>query len=430
MPLRLEAKEARFGDALAAHLAARAAESAEVEGTVDEIIGAVRACGDAALIEYTERFDGVSLEPDGLRFSQAERDHAAGLCGGGERIALERAAERIEAYHRRQIPEDTDYTDEDGIRLGARWTPLDSVGLYVPGGQAAYPSSVLMNAVPAKVAGVQRIVMAVPCPKGEVNPLVLAAAEIAGVSEIYRIGGAQAIAAMAYGTESLAATDKIVGPGNAYVAAAKRRVFGAVGIDLVAGPSEVLVVADDTVDPDWVALDLLAQAEHDADAQSILLTDDGDFADRVCAAVECRLKDLPRAGVAGDSWERHGAVIVVESMAQAPDIIDRVAPEHLQIAITEPEGIAGAVRHAGAIFLGRYTPEAVGDYVAGPNHVLPTSGSARFSSGLGVLDFMKRSSIVSCDRDGLQRIGPTAVSLAEAEGLSAHALSVRARLEN
>jgi histidinol dehydrogenase len=320
------------------------------------------------------------------------------------------------------------YTDSDGVRLGARWTPLAAAGLYVPGGTAAYPSSVLMNAIPARVAGVDRLAMVVPTPDGVLNPLVIAAAHIAGIEAIYRIGGAQAVAALAFGTETIAAVDKIVGPGNAYVAAAKRQVFGTVGIDLIAGPSEILVIADAENDPDWIAADLLSQAEHDTAAQSVLITDDAAFGDAVARSVDKLLETLDRRDVAAQSWRDHGAVIVAESQAQAAALSDRIAPEHLELAVSDPDGLAQSVRHAGAIFLGRHTPEAIGDYVGGPNHVLPTSRSARFSSGLGVLDFMKRTSLIGCDADTITRLGPPAIRLAEAEGLGAHALSVVLRL--
>src|SRR6185295_1821806 len=342
--------------------------------------------------------------------------------------ALRVAAERIEAFHRRQLPSDIDYVDDVGVRLGQRWRPIEAVGLYVPGGTASYPSSVLMNAIPARVAGVERLVMTVPAPDGVLNPLVLAAARLAGIDEIYRIGGAQAIAALAYGTATIAPVVKIVGPGNAYVAAAKRRVFGQVGIDMIAGPSEVVVIADKDNDPAWIAADLLAQAEHDAAAQSILITDDAGFGRAVVAAVKAQLATLPRASVAGASWENFGAVIVVESLDEAPVLVDRLAPEHLEIATEDPESLSAAIRNAGAIFLGRYTPEVIGDYVAGPNHVLPTARSARFASGLSVLDFMKRTSILKLDAESLNALSAEAMSLAKAEGLEAHRRSVAIRL--
>jgi len=361
---------------------------------------------------------------------RAVADIIADVCARGEALAALRfAATRIDDYHRRQMPADLDYRDAAGVRLGARWRPVVAVGLYVPGGTAAYPSSVLMNALPARVAGVERVVMVVPAPDGVLNPLVLAAAEIAGVHEVYRVGGAQAIAALAFGTATLSPVDKIVGPGNAYVAAAKRQVFGTVGIDLVAGPSEVLVVADRANDPAWIAADLLAQAEHDAAAQAILIADDEAFADAVVRAVETQLQSLPRGAIARASWDAHGAVILVDDLGATPALIDRIAPEHLELAVERPDELAAKVRHAGAIFLGRWTPEAIGDYVAGPNHVLPTARSARFASGLGVLDFLKRTSLIGCDAGALAAIGPAAVTLADAEGLHAHARSVRLRLD-
>jgi histidinol dehydrogenase len=365
-----------------------------------------------------------------MRISAAEIEAAARDCSSEAIQALDLAADRIEAYHRRLLPADLDYVDAVGIRLGARWRPLASVGIYVPGGLAAYPSSVLMNAIPARVAGVERIAMAVPTPDGKLNPLVLAAARRAGVTEIYRMGGAQAIAALAYGTESIPAVDKIVGPGNAYVAAAKRRVFGTVGIDMIAGPSEILVVADRNNDAAWIAADLLSQCEHDTAAQAIFITDDAAFGDQVARAADVHLRMLPRAQIAGESWARHGALITVASWDEAVGIVDRVAPEHLELALDTgaAEAFAAKVRHAGAIFIGRHTPEAVGDYVGGPNHVLPTARSARFSSGLGVQDFLKRTSIMNCGTEGLRAIGPAAIVLARAEGLDAHALSVALRL--
>ena len=429
MPRRLDARQKGFERELAAFLALKRESEADVDAVVAGILDAVRKRGDAALIEFTLRFDHVDLEETGMRFSAGEIAAAAGRCDAETIAALRAAAGRIEAFHRKQLPEDISYTDQAGVRLGARWTPIAAAGLYVPGGLAAYPSSVLMNAIPARVAGVDRIVMVVPAPHGEINPLVLAAAHIAGVTEIYRVGGAQAVAALAYGTESIRPVDKIVGPGNAYVAAAKRQVFGTVGIDLIAGPSEILVVADGENRPDWIAADLLSQAEHDASAQSILITDDAAFADRVAGAVDDLLRTIDRRDIASASWRDFGAVIVVGDLDRAAEIVDRIAPEHLELAVADPDALAAKVRHAGAIFLGRLTPEAVGDYVAGPNHVLPTSGSARFSSGLGVLDFMKRTSLVACDARALDRIGPHAVALARAEGLGAHALSISIRLD-
>jgi histidinol dehydrogenase len=429
MPRRLNATAAGFEKEFAAFLALKRDAETDVDAVVADILRAVRERGDAALTELTQRFDHVDLRETGLRFSTGEIEAAASRCDAETLAALRAAAGRIEAFHRKQLPQDISYADGAGVRLGARWTPIAAVGLYVPGGLAAYPSSVLMNAIPARVAGVERVVMVVPTPHGEINPLVLAAAHIAGVGEIYRVGGAQAVAALAYGTESIRPVDKIVGPGNAYVAAAKRQVFGTVGIDLIAGPSEILVVADGENRPDWIAADLLSQAEHDAAAQAILITDDPDFAERVVEAVLDLLATLERRDIAAASWRDFGAVIVVGGLDQAAAIVDRIAPEHLELAVADPDSLAAKVRHAGAIFLGRLTPEAVGDYVAGPNHVLPTSGSARFSSGLGVLDFMKRTSLVGCDARALDRIGPDAVTLARAEGLGAHALSVAIRLD-
>jgi histidinol dehydrogenase len=429
MPRRLNATAAGFDKDFAAFLALKRDAEGNVDAVVGDILRAVRERGDAALAELTLRFDHVDLREVGLRFGAGEIADAAVRCDAETIAALRAAAGRIEAFHRKQLPQDISYADEAGVRLAARWTPIAAVGLYVPGGLAAYPSSVLMNAIPARVAGVERVVMVVPTPQGEINPLVLAAAHIAGVGEIYRVGGAQAVAALAYGTESIRPVDKIVGPGNAYVAAAKRQVFGTVGIDLIAGPSEILVVADGDNRPDWIAADLLSQAEHDAAAQSILITDDPAFADSVVEAVIDLLATLERRDIAAASWRDFGAVIVVGDLDQAAAIVDRIAPEHLELAVADPDALAAKVRHAGAIFLGRLTPEAVGDYVAGPNHVLPTSGSARFSSGLGVLDFMKRTSLVGCDARALGRIGPDAVTLARAEGLGAHALSVTIRLD-
>jgi histidinol dehydrogenase len=429
MALRLDADERGFAARFDALVEAGRDVDEDVDAAVAAIIADVRARGDAALCDYTARFDRLTAETAAaLRVGADEVAAARASCGNEALAALELAAERIADYHRRQRPADEDYVDPAGVRLGWRWTAISAVGLYVPGGTAAYPSSVLMNALPARIAGVERLVIAVPAPGGVLNPLVLAAAGIAGVDEIWRIGGAQAIAALAYGTESLRPVDKIVGPGNAWVAAAKRRVFGAVGIDMVAGPSEILVVADTDNDPDWIAADLLSQAEHDAAAQSVLICDDAAFADAVEAAVAARLADLPRAAIARESWDSHGAVIVVRRLEDAVPLVDRLAPEHLELAVADPDALAARIRHAGAIFLGRYAPEAVGDYVAGPSHVLPTSRSARFSSGLGVLDFLKRTSLIGCDEAALAAIGPAAVTLAGEEGLAAHARSVSVRL--
>jgi histidinol dehydrogenase len=428
MPVELRLGEPGFAQAFDALLSAKRETDADVNAAVAAILADVRRRGDAAVIEYTARFDRLTLTADTLAVPPAEVEEAVGRCSTELMEALDLAAERIRRFHARQVPENLSYTDADGVRLGYRWTPVSAAGLYVPGGTAAYPSSVLMNAVPAKAAGVPRLVMVVPSPDGQLNPLVLAAAKIAGVDEIYRIGGAQAVGALAYGTATIAPVDKIVGPGNAYVAAAKRQVFGTVGIDMIAGPSEILVVADADNDPAWIAADLLSQAEHDTAAQSILITDDAAFAQAVAAAVESHLQTLPRAAIARESWQQHGALIVVPSLDDAVPLIDRVAPEHLELAVADPDALAAKVNHAGAIFLGRYTPEAVGDYVGGPNHVLPTARSARFSSGLGVIDFMKRTTLLGCDADALRAIGPAAVTLAQAEGLGAHALSVASRL--
>lgn len=429
MPLRLDAHAAGFADAFTALLATKRESAADVDAVVASIIADVRDRGDGALLDYTQRFDGKApATASGLRLGADDIVAAEAACETATLTALAFAAERIALFHQRQKPDDLDYVDASGVRLGYRWTPISAVGLYVPGGTAAYPSSVLMNAIPAKVAGVSRLAMVVPAPGGAINPLVLAAAKLAGVDEIYRIGGAQAVAALAFGTETIAPVDKIVGPGNAYVAAAKRRVFGQVGIDMIAGPSEVLIVADAANDPAWIAADLLAQAEHDEAAQSILITDAADFADAVAAAVEVQLAMLPRQAIARPSWERYGAIILVESLDQAIPLIDRIAPEHLQLAVEETEPLLRRVRHAGSIFLGRFTPEALGDYVAGPNHVLPTGRSARFSSGLGVTDFMKRSTFLGCDAEALGSLGPLAATLADAEGLGAHARSITLRL--
>jgi histidinol dehydrogenase len=430
MPRRLDARVPGFEAAFAELLAAEREASEDVADTVAQILADVRARGDAALIDYTERFDRVRLTPETLRIPEAELAAAGSRCPREVLDALELAAARIEAHHGRQVPADLDYTDAAGLRVGQRWTPVAAAGLYVPGGTAAYPSSVLMNALPAKVAGVERRVMVVPTPDGELDPLVLAAAHLAGVTEAYRIGGAQAIGALAYGTETIRPVDKIVGPGNVYVAAAKRQVFGTVGIDMIAGPSEVLVLADGANDPAWIAADLLAQAEHDTAAQAILMTDDADFAAAVETALEARLAGLERREIAGASWAAHGAVILLPDLAAAPALIDRIAPEHLELALADPDALAAQVRNAGAIFLGRHAPEALGDYLAGPNHVLPTARSARFSSGLSTLDFMKRSSLIACTPEALKALGPAAVALARAEGLQAHALSVAIRLDD
>ena len=427
MPLRLTAADAGFDEAFSAYIAHGRDSAADVTAVVAGIIADVRRRGDAAVVEYTQKFDRLDVS-GGLRIDPDLIASARDACAADQIEALEFAAARIRAFHERQFPDGFSFTDSEGVRLGARWTAISAAGIYVPGGTAAYPSSVLMNAIPAIVAGVRRLVMVVPTPGGAVNPLILAAAELAGVSEIYRIGGAQAVAALAYGTESIRPVDKITGPGNAYVAEAKRQVFGTVGIDMIAGPSEILVVADADNDPDWIAADLLSQAEHDTSSQSVLITDSGALADAVADAVERQLLSLKRSDIARESWETHGAIILMRDLADAFPLIDRIAPEHLELAVDAPEILAEQVSNAGAIFLGRHTPEAVGDYVAGPNHVLPTAQSARFSSGLGVTDFMKRTTLVSCDAASLARIGPAAVTLARAEGLDAHALSLSIRL--
>jgi histidinol dehydrogenase len=428
MARRLNASDPGFAAAFDALLNAKRAEEEDVAQAVRGIIADVRARGDTALVELTNRFDRADVTAPTLKLTAAEIDAAVAQVSGEQLAAIETAATRIEAYHRRQLPQDERFTDETGALLGWRWTSVDSAGLYVPGGTAAYPSSVLMNAIPARVAGVRRIVMVTPASGGRMNPLVLAAARRAGVSDIYRIGGAQAVAALAYGTESIRPVDKIVGPGNAYVAAAKREVFGQVGIDSVAGPSEILVIADGANDPDWIAADLLSQAEHDASSQSILITDDAGFADKVAAAAQAQIATLPRKAIAGKSWGDYGAIITVAKLEDAAPLADAIAAEHLEIATADPEGYAKLVRHAGAIFLGRHTPEAMGDYIAGPNHVLPTSRTARFSSGLSVLDFMKRTTLLGLNARSIAAIGPDALTLAESEGLQAHARSIAARL--
>lgn len=428
MPRRLDTRSPGFEAEFEALLNSKRETDADVDDVVAAIIADVRQRGDAALIEYTARFDRMELTPDKLRFTADEIAAARADCDAETLDALETAARRIRDFHERQLPIDDRLTDAAGVELGARWSAVGAVGLYVPGGLASYPSSVLMNAIPASVAGVRRIAMVVPTPDGIINPLVIAAADLAGVSEIYRLGGAQAVAALAYGTETVTPVDKIVGPGNAYVAAAKRRVFGKVGIDMIAGPSEILVVADAENDPAWIAADLLSQAEHDESAQSILITDDAGFADRVSEAVNSHLERLERTEIAGISWRDHGAVILTDDLDRAPALVDRLAPEHLELAVADPDALFGKISNAGAVFLGRHTPEAIGDYVAGPNHVLPTARSARFSSGLNVLDFMKRTTFVRCDADSLAEIGPAAATLADAEGLGAHALSVRIRM--
>ncbi len=410
-------------------LLSRTTVSVEVSGAVHEIIAAVRAHGDAALLDYTARFDRLELEAAGLRVTADEIAAAVAQTPIKLREALAVAAQRIKAFHTVQLPRDVEYADDTGIVCGMRWSALDAVGLYVPGGKAAYPSSVLMNAIPAKVAGVRRIAMVVPAPGGLLNPHVLAAANVAGVTEIYRVGGAQAVAALAFGTRTIQRVDRIVGPGNAYVAEAKRQVFGQVGIDSIAGPSEVLIIADDRADPLQLAYDLLAQAEHDEDAQSILVTNSSTLAAAVEGAVAHVLETLPRKEIAATSWRRHGAIILVRDWNEAVDVSNRVAPEHLQLMLVDPAPVFADVRHAGAVFLGRDTPEAMGDYIIGPNHVLPTSGTARFASGLSVYDFLKRTTYAQVPSHALEVLGPHAVTLAEAEGLGAHAQSIAVRLK-
>ena len=428
MAIRLDTSEPQFEARFSALLSAKREVSEDVEAIVRGIVDVVRTRGDEAVIEYTRKFDRLKLTPDRLKVSADEIAAAEESVSASDREALVLARERIESHHRRQLPHDDRYTDALGVELGTRWTPLQSVGIYVPGGTASYPSSVLMNAVPAKVAGVERVVMVTPTPDGKVNPLVLAAANLAGVDEIFRIGGAQAVAALAYGTATIAPVVKIIGPGNAYVAAAKRQVFGQVGIDMIAGPSEVLVVADRDNDPAWIAADLLAQAEHDVAAQAILITEDAAFADAVEAAVERQLSTIPRGETARKSWQEFGAIVRVKNLAESPPLIDRIAPEHLELVMAEPEELLSKVRNAGAIFIGRHTPEVIGDYVAGTNHVLPTARTARFSSGLSVLDFMKRTSLLKLDAQSLHALGPAAITLADAEGFGAHARSVAIRL--
>jgi len=428
VPSRLTSTDADFEAKFRALLGAKRESAADVDDAVRAIVARVRAEGDAALIDLTRRFDGLDLTAETLRVESDEIDAAFAATAPETLAALRTAHERITSHHERQRPQDDRYVDALGVELGSRWTAVESVGLYVPGGQASYPSSVLMNAVPAKVAGVERIAMTVPAMRGALNPLVLAAAKICGIEEIYRLGGAQAVAAFAYGTQTIPPVAKIVGPGNAYVAAAKRQVFGTVGIDMIAGPSEILVIADGANDPDWIAADLLSQAEHDAAAQSILITDDGDFADAVEAAVERQLRLLSRSETAAASWRDHGAIIRVASLDEAPALSDRIAPEHLELAVEDPEALFAKVRNAGAVFLGRHTPEVIGDYVGGSNHVLPTARSARFSSGLSVLDFVKRTSILKLGPEQLRTLGPAAIELARVEGLDAHGRSVAIRL--
>ncbi len=429
MPQFLNTKDADFDTRFEALLHMKREDAPEVDDIVAGIIADVRARGDAAVIELTSKFDRLDLTPETLAFSPDEIADAVAQVPAGERAALELAAARIRAYHERQRPEDARWTDDTGAELGWRWGAVEAAGLYVPGGLASYPSSVLMNAIPAQVAGVERLVICAPTPDGVANPLVLLAAQLSGVDTIYRIGGAQAIAAMAYGTDTIRPVDKITGPGNAFVAAAKRRVFGKVGIDMIAGPSEILIIADRDNDPDWIATDLLSQAEHDESAQSILITDDAAFAQAVAEAVEAQLETLPRADIAGPSWRDYSAIIVTDTLDQGATLSDRIAPEHLELCVTDPEPLFAKIKHAGAVFLGQWTPEAIGDYIGGPNHVLPTARSARFSSGLNVLDFMKRTTLARMTPEALKAIGPAAVTLATSEGLGAHGASVQARLD-
>lgn len=424
----LSTDEAGFGARFAEMLSAKREDAPDVDAVVAAIIADVRARGDAAIIDLTKRFDRLTISADTMAFTEDEITAACDQVSTEDRAALELAAVRIRAFHDRQMPQDESWTEDSGATLGWRWTPVTAAGLYVPGGLASYPSSVLMNAIPARVAGVRDLAICAPTPDGVANPLVLLAARLAGVKTVYRIGGAQAIAAMAYGTQTIAPVDKITGPGNAYVAAAKRRVFGKVGIDMIAGPSEILVIADADNDPDWIAMDLLSQAEHDESAQSILITDNAAFGRAVAEAVTARLKVLRRRSIAGASWHDFGAVITVCDLDEAAALSDRIAPEHLELCVADPEALAAKIHHAGAIFLGAWTPEAIGDYVGGPNHVLPTARSARFSSGLSVMDFLKRTTLARMTPDALRAIGPAAERLAMSEGLEAHALSVRARL--
>jgi histidinol dehydrogenase len=428
MPQFLDAQAADFEAAFTTLLNAKREDSPDVDAIVAGIIADVRARGDEAVLELTEKFDRIKLSSDTMRVTADEVEAAAAQVAPDVRAALELAADRITAYHSRQMPEDAEWTDEAGATLGWRWTPVSAAGLYVPGGLASYPSSVLMNAIPAKVAGVQRLAITVPTPDGILNPAVLLAAKLAGVDEIYRIGGAQAIAALAYGTDTIAPVDKITGPGNAFVAAAKRRVFGKVGIDMIAGPSEILVIADGDNDPDWIALDLLSQAEHDESAQSLLITTDAAFGQAVADAVDKRLETLERRAIAGASWRDFGAIITVPDLATAAALSDRIAPEHLELCVADPVALSKDITHAGAIFLGQWTPEAIGDYIGGPNHVLPTARSARFSSGLSVMDFVKRTTLAQMTPASLRAIGPGAEALAQSESLEAHGLSVTARL--
>ncbi|WP_422074811.1 histidinol dehydrogenase [Tranquillimonas rosea] len=429
MPHFLSTQDADFDEGFARLLTMKREDSPDVDEAVGRIIADVRTRGDDAVIDLTRRFDRLTLTPDTLAFTEDEIDEEIARVPDADRAALERAAERIRAYHARQMPEDAEWVDPEGATLGWRWTPVRAAGLYVPGGLASYPSSLLMNAIPAQVAGVERLVVTAPTPDGKANPLVLLAARLSGVETVFRVGGAQAIAALAYGTATIPAVDKITGPGNAYVAAAKRRVFGRVGIDMIAGPSEILVIADGDNDPDWIALDLLSQAEHDESAQAILITTDDGLANDVARAVEARLKTLERREIAGASWRDFGAIVTVNNLGEAAELADMIAPEHLELCVATPEALADNISHAGAMFLGKWTPEAIGDYVGGPNHVLPTARSARFSSGLSVMDFLKRTTIATMTPGALKAIGPSAERLARSESLEAHGLSVRARLD-
>ena len=430
MPVLLNSQNSNFEKEFKKLLLAKREDSVDVDVSVREIIGGVIELGDQALIEYTKKFDRISLTTDTLRFTQSELKEQAAQVSDKDRSALELAVTRIKSYHEKQLPDDTFWTDECGVELGWRWSPVSAAGLYVPGGLASYPSSVLMNAIPAKVAGVKRLAITVPTPDNKVNPMVLLAAQLSGVDEVYRVGGAQAIAALAYGTKTIKPVDKITGPGNAFVAAAKRQVFGKVGIDMIAGPSEILVIADKTSRPDWIALDLLSQAEHDENAQSILITDSDDVINAVTEKIEINLQNLSRNEIAGKSWKNNGAIIKVPNFEMAAELSNRIAPEHLELCVSDPENLAKKISNAGAIFLGHWTPEAVGDYVTGPNHVLPTARSARFSSGLSVMDFLKRTTLAKVSRDALLKIGPSAVTLANSEGLECHGLSISERIKS
>lgn len=430
MPVLLNSQNSNFEKEFKKLLLAKREDSVDVDVSVREIIGGVIELGDQALIEYTKKFDRISLTTDTLRFTQSELKEQAAQVSDKDRSALELAVTRIKSYHEKQLPDDTFWTDESGVELGWRWSPVSAAGLYVPGGLASYPSSVLMNAIPAKVAGVKRLAITVPTPDNKVNPMVLLAAQLSGVDEVYRVGGAQAIAALAYGTKTIEPVDKITGPGNAFVAAAKRQVFGKVGIDMIAGPSEILVIADKTSRPDWIALDLLSQAEHDENAQSILITDSDEVIKAVTEKIEINLQNLSRNEIAGKSWKNNGAIIKVPNFEMAAELSNRLAPEHLELCVSDPENLAKKISNAGAIFLGHWTPEAVGDYVTGPNHVLPTARSARFSSGLSVMDFLKRTTLAKVSRDALLKIGPSAVTLANSEGLECHGLSISERIKS